>query len=126
MSTILRVTIIIVCLVFLALVIKWVSRERLQLRYSLLWLVSAIVMLVFAVFPEVVFAISGVFGFRQPSNFIFTIGLLLLLLIALGLSMTVSWQARYIRRLVQKVAILESDMDSIKRADATPEDGDKI
>lgn len=77
------------------------------MKYSLMWMLLALVLLVCAVFPQVVFFFSDVLGFNAPSNFVFLVGLFLLMGIVLSLSIIVSWQARYIRGLVQKVSLLE-------------------
>ena len=66
-------------------------------------------------FPQIIFSISGFFGFHTPSNFVFAVGMLVLLVIALGLSMVASWQSNYIRHLVQKAALLEHEIEEIKQ-----------
>lgn len=107
MALSLQIILVLVCVIFLVLVFRLVAKGRLQLKYSLMWMLLALVLLICAIFPQIVFWASDLLGFDAPSNFIFFIGLFSLMLIALSLSMIVSWQARYIRSLVQTVALLE-------------------
>jgi hypothetical protein len=92
-----------------------VARERLLLRYSLLWLALAAVVLVVAIFPGVVVALGGFFGFEIASNFIFFIGLFLLMAIALSLSMVASKSTVRIVNLIQQQALLETELEELRR-----------
>lgn len=99
-----------ICLLFLVCVVWQVKTGRLLLRYALLWLVLAVMVMLSALFPDFVYAVSDVFGFEAPSNFIFLVALFFLLAICLSLSIIVSGQARKIKSLVQSLAILENKM----------------
>lgn len=111
MSLTLRIVTIVICLAFLFFVVRLVTKNRLQLKYSLMWMGLAILLLICAIFPQIVTFFSNLFGFEQPSNFIFMMGLFCLMAIALSLSIIVSWQSRYIRSLVQTVALLQAQVD---------------
>ena len=110
MGIALRVLIAVLFVVFLVCVLKLVSRDKLLLKYSLLWLLLFAIGLVGALFPEVVYWISGLTGFISPSNFIFLISIVLLLAISLSLSVAVSRATIAIKNLTQRVAILEKEL----------------
>ncbi|WP_283170285.1 DUF2304 domain-containing protein [Curtanaerobium respiraculi] len=107
MTIALRITLLVLCVALLLAVFRLIGRGRLQIRYALLWMVLVVLMVVCALFPSLVSAMTGFFGFEYSSNFIFSVGIVSVLVIALSLSMVVSWQARYIRSLVQTSALLE-------------------
>ena len=111
MSSVLRVSVVVACLILLAYVVYLVRRERLQLKYSLLWLAMAVVLLMVSVFPEPLFLLSGLFGFATASNFIFVAGFVFLLAICLTLTSIVSKQAVSIKNLTQRIAILENEIE---------------
>lgn len=111
MNTILRIVLIVSCLLFLAFVLVNVSRKRLLLRYSLLWLALALVVLVFALFPNIIVGISITLGFITPSNFVFALALLFLLAIALSQSVALSSQSRKIVNLSQELALAKKDAE---------------
>lgn len=113
MSLVLRCFVAILCLLLFIIVIRLVAKERMLLKYSLLWLFLAVTLFCSALFPEVVFSISAAFGFITPVNFIFLIGLFCLLAISLSLSVVVSRQTIAIKNLVQKLALIEYEKDGV-------------
>lgn len=113
MSFVLRCFVAILCLLLFIIVIRLVAKERMLLKYSLLWLFLAVILFCSALFPEIVFSLSGAFGFITPVNFIFLIGLFCLLAISLSLSVVVSRQTIAIKNLVQKLALIEYEKDSV-------------
>ena len=76
----LRVGIIAACLLLAVFVLRLVLKDKLQLKYSLLWLGLVLALLVCALFPQPLYVISSFFGFATLSNFIFVVGFLFLLL----------------------------------------------
>ncbi|AEB07233.1 hypothetical protein Corgl_1127 [Coriobacterium glomerans PW2] len=105
-----QIAIAIVCLVLLVYVLHLVKHERLQLRYSLLWLMLTTLTLLCAIFPKPLFSMSTFFGFETASNFIYFVGLLFSLVIMLSLSSIVSKQSTSIKNLAQRVALLEHNL----------------
>lgn len=107
----LRLCVGIVCLLMFIYVLSLVKKEKLMLRYSLLWLALALVLIVCAVFPGPVFEVAKFFGFATASNFIFVLGFVFLLLIALSLSAVISKQTNSIKNLTQRIALLEKELE---------------
>ena len=118
MSTTLQIAMIAGCLILLAYVVYLVKGERLLLRYSMLWLVLAVVILCCALFPGPLFGVATLFGFETASNFVLLAGCLFLALIALSLSSIVSKQAISIKNLVQRLALLEKEVAEIRAGDS--------
>ena len=109
MTVILQAFVAIVCVVLLWFVVRLVARGSLLLKYSLLWILLGVAALICALFPQCLFALSSLFGFASPSNFIFFIGLFCLLAIALSLSVIVSRQTVKIKNLTQRLALIEHE-----------------
>lgn len=109
MSLILRLFIVVFCVILTVFVIHEVSKERMLLKYSLLWLALVLILLVCALFPEIVFILSDALGFETPSNFIFVVGFFCLMAICLSLSIIVSGQTIKIKNLTQRIALIEFD-----------------
>lgn len=107
----LRIVVIAICIVFLAVVALQVKRGRLLLRYSLLWMALAVIAMLGALFPRVVFWLSNLAGFETPSNFILFIGLFFLMAVCLSLSVIVSKQSVRIKSLVQEIALMENESE---------------
>lgn len=115
MSDALRLVAAAACLILFIYVIHLVKHERLQLKYSLLWLALGATVLVLALIPGPLFALGRMLGFATTSNFIFFTGFIFMLLIALSLSAIVSKQTVAIKNLTQRIAIIECEIDCSHR-----------
>lgn len=122
MSITLRVALIVFAVVFFLEILKLVSRGKLQLKYSLLWMALSLVLLLCAAFPDLVGCFSSALGIEAPSNLVFLIAIIALVGICLSLTAIVSWQSRDIRLLIQRVALLEKRLDD---SEAPSEDDDE-
>lgn len=111
----LQIVIIVICLLMLLYIMYLIKRGRLQLRYSLLWFVLALLLLIFAIFPQPLFNLAHVFGFVSASNAIYFAGVLFLGVMALFLCSVVSQQSEKLKDMAQKIAMLEHEIDELKK-----------
>lgn len=107
MSINLRIFLFIIILVYLLIIINLLRKKSLNLRYSLTWLASALVLMFLIVFPQLVHKFSEIIGIVTPVNTVFVIEGIFILLILLSLTTIVSHLNERNRRLVQSVALLE-------------------
>ena len=105
------VSIVFAALVFAA-VFELVRRRYLHERYALVWLGAAFVLLVLAVWKNLLSTVSTAVGIKTPSNAFFVIAFAFLLLLLLHFSAVVSRLADETRVLAQRVALLESRLGS--------------
>ena len=110
----LQITIIVACILLLVYVVYLIRHNRLQLKYSLLWLAMVVILLFASLFPAPLFGLAELLGFTNTSNFVFVAGFVFVLAIALALTSIVSKQAISIKDLTQRIAILENEL---KKAD---------
>ena len=94
----------------LVLVIELVRRGRLKERYSLLWLLASVVMLIFAFSRGLLEAVSHVMGILYPPSFLFLLAFFFLLLITLHFSTVISRLSEQNKRLTQEIALLRQEM----------------
>ena len=99
MSTLLRAEMIAVALLAVYIIVHNVNRKKLRIQYSFVWLLIALSMLGAALFPGAVSWLCGVLGLETPSNLIYLVAILVLMLISF------SRQADQIKRLIQIVSI---------------------
>lgn len=107
-----RLLAIITVLILAFYVLMLIRKEKLELKYALLWFVLSIILIVFACFPSVLTFFSFSLGFELTSNFLFFIAIFFLLLQALSLSSTVSKQQQAIKNLSQALALLKHQLDN--------------
>lgn len=111
MTILLRLLVAAIFIAFLICVLRLVSRDKLLLKYSLLWILLCGVVLLCDLFPTVMYWASDVLGFVTPSNFIFLVAIALLLAISLSLSVAASRAIISSKNLTQRVALLEKILE---------------
>jgi hypothetical protein len=94
-----------IAVVFMALILELIRRDRLQERYSVIWFVAGLGMLAGAAFPGLLGVVADAMGVRDTNVALFSIILLLLLGLALNFSVIMSRQAAQITRLAQERAL---------------------
>ena len=107
-------------IVLVALVVYYIvlfhmlKKKRLSLRYTLLWLFSGVIMLVFALFPTFLTWLAVALGIAMPTNALFSIVLFCMIMLLISLTAIVSKQTEQIKRLSQSVALLEKRVREIE------------
>jgi hypothetical protein len=100
-----RIIAAVLALVFMGLVLELIRRDKLQERFSVVWFVAGLGMLVGAAFPGLLSIVADAMGVRDTNVALFSIVLLLLLGLALNFSVIMSRQAAQITRLAQERAL---------------------
>ena len=113
MLAILQILVVTAAVAFFAYVVHLVAQDRLRLKYSLLWMLLSVVAVVCALFPMPLYEFAHLLGFVNPSNFIFFLGLFLLMVICLSLSVIISKQAIRIKNLTQEQALLAKRLETL-------------
>lgn len=105
MPTSLRIEMILLAVLFIAIVVMTVNKKRLLLKYSLIWLFVSLGMILAALFPEAFLFISDLMGIEKLSNFIYLVGMIVLLSFTFSLTVILSKQAERTKSIIQKVSI---------------------
>jgi hypothetical protein len=100
-----RILAALIAIAFMAMILELIRRDRLQERYSVVWFVAGLAMLVGAAFPDLLTFVANLMGVRDTNVALFSIILLMLLGLALNFSVIMSRQAAQITRLAQERAI---------------------
>jgi hypothetical protein len=100
-----RIIAAIIAIAFTAMILELIRRGKLQERYSIVWFIAGLAMLLGAAFPGLLTLAADVMGVRDTNVALFSIILLLLLALALNFSVIMSRQAAQITRLAQERAI---------------------
>jgi hypothetical protein len=100
-----RILAAVLAIAFMAMILELIRRDKLQERYSIVWFVAGLAMLLGAAFPDLLTFAANIMGVRDTNVALFSIVLLLLLALALNFSVIMSRQAAQITRLAQERAI---------------------
>ncbi len=101
-------------LAFLAWVISLIRSQRLNLRESLLWLVSTLVATVCTAFPPLLTAAARAFGVQLPANAVFGAGLVYVAVNVLSVTLVASANAARVRRVAQDCALLRAELAALR------------
>lgn len=104
-----RIVAAVLALVFVAFIFDLIRRDRLLERYSIVWFLLGLAMLVGAAFPGLLGFLARAMGVRDVTIALFSVVLLVLLALALNFSVIASRQAKQITRLAQQSAIESLD-----------------
>lgn len=119
----LRATLILAILLFYIIVLALLKRRRLTLKYTLLWMMIGLVMLVLALFPQILARIAKLLGIQSVMNTLYVLALAFILMLIMMLTSIVSAQTDRIRRLAQSQALLEErDRQAMKRVEELEEE----
>ena len=107
MSKTLIIALIIFSILWFIIILRDVRKGKISIRYSLIWLLMAIIILLVGIFPSFMELVAESFGFTTISNLVIGIILSLLMLITLVLTHIVTKQKNQIRVLTQEVALIK-------------------
>ena len=102
-----RALLLVGVVVYLSVIIWLMKKQKLLVRYAIIWLFSDAVLGVFAVFPYIVLVLRDIIQIVTPSNLIFMIVIAFLLLVSLSLTSIVSGLSEKLKKLAQQNALLE-------------------
>lgn len=94
-------------LTILILIIYILRKGRITVKYALVWIMAAIILLLFLVFPGLFIGLTKLLGFNIGSNMVFAGLIALLMFINIILTVIVSGQNNKIRLLIQEVSMLK-------------------
>lgn len=97
------------------LILFLVRRDHLHGPYAVWWLVVAATVVVLGAFPGLFDKVAPFFGVAYPPILAVVLGMGLLLLKVLTMDLERSRQERRLRRLVQRLAILEADLEKAQQ-----------
>ena len=92
-------------------------RGVLREKYAVLWLSVSGVAFLFAVIPGALRWVSDLLGIETPSNLLFFITVVLLVLVSVQLSYELSRHEMRIRRLAEEVALLNDEVRELRSRD---------
>ncbi len=98
----------------LLLIIDWVRRRKLREEYSALWILIGVVVLVMALWFELLKWITRLVGAVEPVSTLFFFGLFFLMLICLHFSVKMSEMSNQLRDLAQVIGILENQLRQLQ------------
>lgn len=104
---------IVAALLVCAFIVEMLRRGILREKFAALWLLVGSVLLVLAVFPQILGAAAELLGIQVPANLLFTLAGITLLLVSVQLSYEVSRLESRTRRLAEEIALMRLEMGAL-------------
>ena len=127
MSTRLQVLLLIAVIIYFLIILYLMQKGKIQTQYALVWLLSAVVLLLVSVFPQIIYCLSDLVGIELSTNFIFFIAAIFAILILLSLTVIVSKFTERLKRITQTQALLEKRVlnleEKLKQLDQSHQNG---
>ncbi len=114
MSLALQIVLIAVSFLVLLFVLKKIRRSQLYIDDAIYWIVSAFLLLILSIFPQIALWASDLLEIQSPANFVFLVMIFMVLVKLFNLAIELSVQKHRINRLVQKLALMKDEEDHPK------------
>ena len=107
MSVALRILLIVVSVMNTLNILRRIRKSKLQIEYSIFWLLFSMVLIVISVFPQIVIKLAQLIGFQSPANMVFLLVIFALMFKSFQSTLEISQLQYKIEELKQKIALEE-------------------
>lgn len=111
----LQTTALIGIVFYFAAIFYLLKKKALTLKYTLMWILLGVIMVVIAIFPALLKKLSILVGISTPSNALFAVILFAILLILMALTSIISGLNEKNIKLIQSVALLEKRVRELEK-----------
>ena len=108
--------VVVLGLVVMLFVLNQVRRKKIREEYSLLWILSAAVLVLSATFIKSVEKLSHLVGIYYPPAFLFLVAILMVMVLQFHFSTVISTLREQNKNLTQDLGILEAEVKALRRA----------
>jgi hypothetical protein len=111
----LKISLLIALLIYFILILFFLKKKTLELKYTLLWIFAGIIMAIVVFSPGILQSFIGMVGITSVMNGLFVICIGFIIILMMSLTSIVSRQASKIRTLIQDNAMLEKRIRDLER-----------
>ena len=115
MTMIFRVILVIVSILTMAFMMRKIRQAKVQIEAALFWVIMALILVVFSLFPAVADACAHLLGIYSTPNFLFLFMIFLLIVKVFGMTLQMSQMESRQKELVQRIALDQKDREELER-----------
>lgn len=115
MSIGLRILLVLFSALTLLYMIKKIRNSKLQIEYSIFWIIFSLLLLLMSLFPSVVIFLANLLGIQSTVNFVFLCIIFILMLKIFMMTIELSQLENKVKELTQKISIETSLKDKEKK-----------
>jgi hypothetical protein len=113
-----HLTVLVIGVLLAAGILYLVRRDHIYIRQGMFWITVAVVTLAFAFWPTLIDVVGGALGIAYPPTLLLLAAIIVLVLKALYADIALTKVHRDLRRLNQRMALLEAEHPADERAPA--------
>lgn len=110
----LRIALLVVTLIYIYIVLKAVKYKRMQISFSIFWLLTGLILIIALIFPGLVQNISAWVGFGLTVNMVFFVAIFLSFYLIFNLNIMLSKENRKNTLLIQEISLLKKEVQDLK------------
>lgn len=103
----LQITLSVAVICYFIIILYYLKRKMLELKYTLVWLAAGLIMGIMIYFPEILVRFVRMIGIESNMNGLFILCIAFIIMILMTLTSIVSRQQLKIRTLIQEISMLE-------------------
>ena len=134
MTVIFRVILVLVSILTMAFMMRKIRQAKVQIEAALFWVIMALILVVFSLFPAVADACAHMLGIYSTPNFLFLFMIFLLIVKVFGMTLQMSQMESRQKELVQRIALDQKDREELElkiqrfleKAESAGEDGREV
>lgn len=111
----LRLALIAITLIYILLILRSIRRKKMNVSFSIFWIIAGIILIIFAIVPNMVEAISKMIGFEAPSNMLFVLTIFIAFYLIFNLTTIISQENKKNILLIQEVSLLKKKVEELEK-----------
>ena len=108
MSTSLRIFALVLITIYFVVIIRLLKKKKFALKYSLLWFLAGLLMLIVVIWPNVLVWGANLLGIEVASNGLFAMCILLEIMIMISITSVISDFSNRMTSMIQNMALMEN------------------
>lgn len=110
-----KIAVFLVAIILYIVIITILKKGRIPLKFALVWLVPATIILIVSILPNSLEILTHFLGFETISNMVIGILFVVLIFICISLTIIVSGQKTKITLLIQELSMLKEKVENLEK-----------
>ena len=114
MGLTLRIALIVVTVIYLFFILRAIKHKKVQLSFSVFWILTGLVLVIALAIPNLVENISHLLGFELTVNMIFCLSIFICFYLIFNLNIILSKENKKNILLVQEISLLKKRVEDLE------------
>ncbi|KGP77369.1 MULTISPECIES: DUF2304 domain-containing protein [unclassified Paenibacillus] len=110
----LQIILLIGAILSFLLVVNLIKKYELELKYSIVWIFTSVIVVILSIFPNSFSHISHLMGIELPVNALFLLVIFGVVIIMFSLTFEISKSTTKIKELSQEIGLLKHEVEQLK------------